>query len=981
MAINIGDKNAALFTGLSGFWQKFFRDTQDLQAFYQASEIYLGQAYLDLMAAVLNVGLIDTPVFNKEYWKLFAIDETQVHYLEGASIAEDRYVYDMPGTIVTTDFLQNTIFDPDVLFERDVDFNIFDNDGFVRFLSDPFMDHQDSNGEWLPPPGIAWRTVQKSVGNQITDFERTVNWVDDSDAKRGDTLRLLAHRGALLEDGAAGAITVLAGSLVFTGVGVGGVAKAGDILQIFDSAVADEPFNGYYVVKEALPPDQVLLDDTFYCPTVASTLPLNWKLFRGLAFSPARDFEVDYFDGKYIVGSSDNPYPLDLNDPVVYAVVRTPADYFQQGIPLVPHPLVLPYAPIDLGFKHIVPGTLVLYAHSATGLVKEGLDYSVDYWRGIVYPLTAWHADSVFTCDFEYREEVFYSAGGAISEKTVGRVKQIALWTPEVLVDRFTLAYNYGSMLNRFEASSETYKAFLRGVMYLYLSGPILERVESAMDLAAGYPVVKNEGEILQGYDNGEDGSGVDGSINGPASSFNTPTYTFSELDVGGYVVISGAVNDVNNGKFLINTVIDDNTVELESAFPLVTEGAALVWVVTREYKKTVTTDQRVYSFPYNVPIRTDVMDLANFGSLTFHAFESLTLAFRVTDYVEDPNWWHDKYIPRVLWPNAVPPRRYAYSELIPNVITPLDGACIGDPGFFIGADDAGNPAPTPPTPDVCTSFRHTTAFILFDRYLKFHMFYVEIDPDLELSDDFTRDLREIVLISKPSYTYPYVEPGEIFTDSFELEDDFWIGRFGFHWGDDEVLEIVYNKLLIGDTTAPWNIGDYYRYVDSIDVPTAAVTPVTAGSSFVLPVNISPVVPEQRVLGLRIQATATLTGEDVREGTDYWVDWIADSPAQWTVYALTDWTSPPVLLVDMLVLEIDNVSINPVPDTQIGFTPYTIGCANAGTLRNMNYDPVSPPPFPTAAQWLALKTGVVDRALSLKINANTGIPGGASYVY
>ena len=56
--IDIGDKHSVLLQGLSGFWLRFFKDVKDLEAYYQASEVYLGQVYLDTMAAILNFMLL-----------------------------------------------------------------------------------------------------------------------------------------------------------------------------------------------------------------------------------------------------------------------------------------------------------------------------------------------------------------------------------------------------------------------------------------------------------------------------------------------------------------------------------------------------------------------------------------------------------------------------------------------------------------------------------------------------------------------------------------------------------------------------------------------------------------------------------------------------------------------------------------------------------------------------------------------------------
>jgi len=973
MAITIGDKNSALFTGLSGFWTRFFRDTADLEAFYQASEIYLGQAYLDLMAAVLNIGIEDTPVFNRESWKLILLDETQVNYVEGASIAEDRYVADLPSTAVSVDFLQNTIFSPDVLLERGVDFFVTDDDGYVRFIADPFAAYQDSNGEWMPTPGVAWRTIQREVGNQFTDREREANWVDDTDVKRGDTLRLLGHRGVLLDSDVNGAVTIGLGSAVFSDVGVGG-CKVGDILHVYQSVAPDTALDGYYVVKQVLGANQILLEETFYLLSSPSTTALKWSLYRGMYFTPYRDYECDYYDKLQIVGSSENPYPTDLNTPVVYAVVRTPADPEAVGVAIVPQPIVAPFTPVDLGYKHIVPGSLVVYAKAlGGGVVVEGVDYTVDLWRGILTPLTAWDPSSYFTVDFEFSEEVLFAAGGEISAKTVGRVKQLSLWTPEVLVDRFVLADNYGSLVGRWAPSSENYKAFLRGIFFLYVSGPIFERIESALDLAAGYPLIKNDGEILQGYDDGIDGTNTDGVIVGASKYFSTVSYTFTTLDVGGYVIVSGSVNPVNNDKFRINTLINATTVELESSYPLVNE-VGLDWIVTREYKKTVTTDQRVYEYPFNVPMRADVQVLGNFGLLTFKAFESLTLAFQVTDYLEESQWWVNKTIPRVLWTDAPPSRRLATPQLVPHVIGPLDGACIGDPGLMIGMDDAGNVSPVPVVPGTCTTFRHTVAFLLFDRFVKLHMFNVEIDAGLELDPAWDRDLRELVLICKPCWTYPYIAPSEAFTDTALLGDTCgslaggFMGSIGLHWGPEETLELVHNQLLIGDPDAPWTIGAYHRTYDVFGVNTGIVLPVTPATPFVLPINLPPVLPEQRVIGLNIQAT--IGGLPVREGLDYLVDWQSGSATAWTIFPLTSWDIAFPVLVDMTILELDNLSVTLVPNTIIGFAPYVLGGQNPGTIGNRTYSPAAPP----------INHGIIDRALCLKVNANTMVPG-TFYIY
>jgi hypothetical protein len=621
---------------------------------------------------------------------------------------------------------------------------------------------------------------------------------------------------------------------------------------------------------------------------------------------------------------------------------------------------------------------VIVYARVAPPFVPavrqavEGLDYTIDYLHGRLHQRIPFDITGIMTCDYKWRREVFYAAGGVFAAKDVGRVKQISLWVPETLVDRFTLYYNYGSLLNRFSASSEVYKAFLRGILHLYVSGPVLERIESALNLAAGYPLVRSDGEILSGYDNGENYRASDGMIMALTRYFYSPSYIFSELDVGGQIIFPSPIHDFNKGHFRILNVIDPNTVELESSYGFIDEGPGMEWVLTHTYQKTVTTNANTYKFPYCAPIRDDVMDPAQVGRLTFLAFEALTRGFTVTDYIEDPRWWHNKYIPAILWNDSLG-RRYATTQLFENVIGPLDDLRIGDPGFFIGADDEGNVfTPTDGLgPNSVSLYRHCAAFILFDRYLKCHMFYIDIAPDQELSAQFMSDLEELILVAKPSYTYPYVEPSSAFTELATLFDDLILG-VGFEWSDD--LMLADNNLYIGDLDFPWDIGGYYRYIDyNGTIAGTAGLPVVP---FQLPVQMfAPPVPGPVVLGQRLLSAtihATVGGQPVLEGRDYTLQWNVDEPDAWWVTPLTVWDVPGAdIVVDLILVEYDNVGYTPcpfgIPDTRIGFTPLAIGGTNPAYVRRGAINPNSPT---YAVEWPLVRSRHVDRSLSLHVTVN-----------
>ncbi|RKY28644.1 MAG: hypothetical protein DRP83_00290 [Planctomycetota bacterium] len=1042
MAITIGDYPSTLLYGLSDFWQRFFRDADDLQAYYQSSEIALGEAYLDLLTSVLNVGVVDTPLFDKEFWRLFAIKETDLQFMAGVAASEDRFIYDMPGSSVNAEFLQNTIFSPTIELERDVDFEVQDNDGYLRFFSDPFRAYQESDGEWFPAKGLAWRYANIEVGNKFTDRKRgNVHWYADSDVKRGDTLRILAYTGTQLYDSggvANGQITYVAPDMFFTTVvALFDATNVGDIIKVKNSTPV---YDGFYVVKEVLSAFQVLLEPMFYGVT-SSSGPVEWEFYKEVYYGTFQDYEIDYIDKTFLVGPIVAPYPLDLNPTLVYSVVRERAGDAVVGYPLagpIPPPAFMdasgdplnvlknvggdlyvelnaftpftsamvsatppwgitlgaPYnqsfaivdvavgpptneakldvdpstlgladgdsvnfdsgwavaqapPPSDLSVRHVVPGSVRVYANRTFGgTVVENEDFVVDYYRGRIIPTKPWDVGSSNHASFQYMHEVFFSAGGETFEMQEGRVKEISYWVPQVDVDNFSLYYNYGSMLNRFEASSESYKAFLRGIMHFYVFGPILKRTEAALNVIAGLPLVRADGEILQSYSDGVDGAGNDGTLVAASSQFNTPTYTFSELDVGGYVVISDAVNAANEGSFKILEVVDANTVELETTYGFVDE-TPLDWQVTRFYQQTVVTDKRTYAYPFLIPLRPDVMDSDNYGVLTFNAFEPLTLAFTVVDYLEDPTWWHNEYIPEILWKGQPAIRRLASTSLVDNVFFPSDDARVGDPGLYYGADDEGNVTVAD------SDYRHTVAFVLFDRYLKMHMFNIEIDENLEMDAEFRQDLDELILVAKPSYTYPYVRPGQFFEDSAELWD---LLEWYLTQELSDTVEIADNYLTFGSFLT---FGDFYTYNEYTVVPTGVVSPPPPGPSPPLPIA-----PNEHIVRVSLDATVD-GGVPVVEGTHYTFDYDPTSPTAWTFTpdVLSFSWDPGPINFSALVVPTDNIAPPPQPDTRLGYTPIFFGGLEPLYVRKGLPGP------PVGSE-------EIDRAIEVEID-----DGGLSYIY
>jgi hypothetical protein len=970
----IDDYASSLFDGLSGFWQRFFRDTNDLHAFYRASEQYLGQVYLDLLGSVLSTGINDTPIFNKEYWKLFLIQERDLSFVEGAYESEDRYRYDMPGTAVSLVLLQNSIFNPSVTYEKDIDFDLKDDDGYVYFRRDIFNEVFDADtGDMSPLSGVARRLTEITVGNSLTDAALPVgsHWESATSVKKGDTLNILAYRGAFIQEGIGGQISAT-GNVSF--VAAAGAAfddtNVGDIIEVYESSTGD--YVGYYLILNThdTDPKTVYLDATFNLPTVTSSPDLKWKHYKAIYFNTTDEtYEIDYFDKEKIVGNYDTPLPLQYQYPLVYAVIRDIADNKEPGVNLsnaasTPQALLLDRTLV------MKPGTLVVNALRVDGSpVVEGIDFVVDYDRAFltVLPYTGgipgtdpcWDpASVVHVCSFEYRKQVFLSAGGRTNELAYNYVRELSLWVPEVMVDRYTLYNNYGYLLNRFAASSETYKAFLRGIMYLYVSGPKLYVVESALNVAAGYPVVTADGEVFSNYDSGVNATGTDGVfVSGDHYMFSSATAAFTSDDLGAWLVIDSSSNEANKGKFKIIEVVDANTLEVEAEYPVVDE-TGMDWTMSWTYQKTITTrttggDIRYYKYPLNVPLRSDLLDPSNYSKLTFEAFEILTSAFQVTDYIEDPQWWHDKYIPGILWPNTTADRRFATTMLYRNIIDPDDDARIDDPGLFMDADDQGIVvAPTKGLgTDPADIYRHGAAFCIMDQFLKFHMFFVDVDPAVDLSAQFRDDMANLVLIVKPSYTYPYVETGDVFIDNLTLWDTLRT-EFGFEFALDGI-QIADCDLKMDQA---YSMGDYYRYKFYNGSSQSLASPPAA--PFTLAVT-----PGEWVVNCTLGAT--VGGLQVMEGTDYTFDFDPESLTHGLVTPLTTWDVAVDITFTARTVVITN-ELDGTPDTTLGFTPLMIDGLQPGYVRATIASPYE-------------RVEMVERAIEVKIDTN--YPAGTSYVY
>jgi hypothetical protein len=492
-------------------------------------------------------------------------------------------------------------------------------------------------------------------------------------------------------------------------------------------------------------------------------------------------------------------------------------------------PLGTPKPVITLDHQNLDVGSLVVAArrkhpvyiqddpaginsYAANEAVIEGVDYLVDYDSGSVTALSGWDpsfpARATYTWMYElvaytYRprgtwDALVHYAPGDIALNSSGKafiartattnpltsadwlefvspfsfdqpqpVRQIAFWGTDVLLDVDTLYNNFGYLLAFKRPSSEQYRAFLRGVAQLFVIGPTLSRFESALNVMADLPVVRDDGEKFVSYDSGILVSGTDGELidsdegrdgtldalagtftatsstffptdvgtvvrvklgasytsfsvinwisantvevspappngtnliwnfshNNLNRRFRVSSYAFSDADIGSVILISGSRNDRNNGAFKVVAIENASTAILGTPFGF-TDETGLTWKLSRTNAQVVTTSRATYSFPLQVPIRTDVMSASVTSGLTFQSFEPLTSAFTVEDYIQDPTWWYDETIPQELvnFLHTSASRRTASTTLLEHKVRPLDDALIGDVGLVVGRDEEGNP-------------------------------------------------------------------------------------------------------------------------------------------------------------------------------------------------------------------------------------------------------------------------------------------------
>lgn len=546
------------------------------------------------------------------------------------------------------------------------------------------------------------------------------------------------------------------------------------------------------------------LQDSIFAPTASLELGTDYKVAGGeiqFKVDPTEPILPGFAQRRVVVGIGGKFTSTTTTDWITAGVKKGDTLYYSESIDL------------GIGSLDWAPGAAPSSVRQATivHVTPTHLSVSIDtafptFPTGAVPSGFSWRVLRVMD-DGEYNLTLPQALGGTapftdgqIDYTSSLEVSEIAFWAVDAQVDDLTLYNTYGYFFTGKQLSTEAYRSLIRGLMQLYILGPALARLESALNLTAGLPTIREEGELLLSYDNGVLASGVTGVLLA-GEIFQAPTPIFAPTSVGGYIKIFNSDYASNVGSFNIVEYISPTQVKLPLGFSFVPD-VGLDWLFTKSDRQVVTTDKNVYTYPLTTPIRDDVKDPASFNVLTFQAFEVITTAIRVTDYVQDPEWWHTITIPQELLPEWSAPQRVVTPQLYPNVIGPSSGALIGDPGYYIGVDEDGHAVANP--------YRHKAAFILMDRFLKLHMFGVLVDPSVTLTGLLVNDLQKLLRDVKPVHTALYFRPLTTFTDVVDLTDALIVKMLRRRL---ERLGVIDNQWLIGSA---WNIGDTWEFAGPV---------------------------------------------------------------------------------------------------------------------------------------------------------------------
>ena len=290
------------------------------------------------------------------------------------------------------------------------------------------------------------------------------------------------------------------------------------------------------------------------------------------------------------------------------------------------------------------------------------------------------------------------------------RVRVIAAWAPYVDVDFGSIYDLYGMALSKNrEPSTEEYRAFVQGVWNLYVSGPALSRIESAINVSCGYPVFRENNEEVYEITDSTVSTHVDTVLT--SSSYTFPPSTPLRSDViYSARIYKGVLRD---GAL---TLFTDVTYLAEASFleSAIVAGESVLYIENADDGNAIVALDIAFVFDAYIqtvlPVAFTVGDWSVKNGMTviasgtngatlpnvpvpkvFKAFDTFTTICAVTDYVETPDWWETCTLPSALVPGLPKSRRVVSTETHLNTVNEAGDLCrVGDYGLLVGQSDDG---------------------------------------------------------------------------------------------------------------------------------------------------------------------------------------------------------------------------------------------------------------------------------------------------
>ena len=594
------DADRNFLHGLADFWTAFFSDTQFTEAYFQAGQVMLGQLYLELLQEVLGTSLDHAPLFSKQYYRLFLIREDQLRFSEGRSTADDRYKYRPDEPVVSAPTLMNKVIAPTAYLFDQADYDV--EGGGLSFREHPF------DAELFPVRSVPVTAPAMAVSPLGTDWA-------DAGVKAGDTLQYVLQSAPAVETVVRyvrGSRMMLDENLAGFGSELRGRTASLRVMRTpFDSDQRGVVVPGSPSSAEVLSSLSLVSGTT----TIAHPGVMGTWLGRYVYVNDAGAAEnsglyrvnsVNVLAGTATIARPTNFVPT---AGAVSAVLLRYGPDVTGDTPAtnLPHTYLTPGS-ISASGRRLTERVVDGIVYPADGLLIEGVDFAVNYETGRLSFLSAWDPASQARLNYRWRLLVAredyagrlawsslasYVRGDAVahgdgywvcivSSATAGSfeltewvryelfrfdesidVRELAAWAPDVLIDRNRLYINFGYLLGYRRPSSEQYRAFLKGASHLFLLGPSIARMRSALNVMAGLPVIRQDGERFKEYRSGYEllndggalapltgddltgdggvlidyGEGIDGEIDAVAGTFHSPTAGFFAADDIGTVI------------------------------------------------------------------------------------------------------------------------------------------------------------------------------------------------------------------------------------------------------------------------------------------------------------------------------------------------------------------------------------------------------------------------------------------------------------